>query len=103
MLKTLKFQGGLGMSTSELNKLAKELKELEVMADELDAEIEDIKDKIKAEMDSRNVQEVNAGMFKIKYQLITSERFDSKRFREENEELYKSYQKKVITRRFTIN
>ena len=42
------------------------------------------KDKIKAEMDSRNVQEVNAGMFKIKYQLITSERFDSKRFREEN-------------------
>ena len=91
------------MSTSELNKLAKELKELEVMADELDAEIEDIKDRIKAEMDSRNVQEVNAGMFKIKYQLITSERFDSKRFREENEELYKSYQKKVITRRFTIN
>lgn len=91
------------MSTSELNKLAQELKELEVMADELDAEIENIKDKIKAEMDSRNVQEVNAGMFKIKYQLITSERFDSKRFREENEELYKSYQKKVITKRFTIN
>lgn len=91
------------MSTSELNKLAKELKELEVMADELDAEIEDIKDKIKAEMDNRNIQEVNAGAFKIRYQLITSERFDGKRFREEHEDLYRSYQKKVFTRRFTIS
>ena len=91
------------MGTIELNRKVTELKELEQYAKEIEAEIESIKDQIKAEMTARDTDEMTSGVFTIRWKEVTSSRFDGKKFKAEHEELYKAYQTKTTTKRFTIN
>lgn len=91
------------MGTIELNKKVTELKELEQYMKEVEAEIEAIKDEIKAEMTNRNTDEMTSGVFTIRWKEVTSKRFDSKRFKAEHEEMYEAYQKESKSKRFTIN
>ena len=65
------------MSTKDISQLAKELKELTRMKEELDAEITALLDSIKAEMLCRGVDELTAGEYKIRWTAVTSNRFDS--------------------------
>ena len=46
------------MTAKNIDLKVKELKELQIMADELNAEIETIKDELKEEMVNRNVDEI---------------------------------------------
>ena len=52
------------MSTKDISQLAKEIKELTRMKEELDAEITALQDSIKAEMLCRGVDELAAGEYK---------------------------------------
>ena len=52
------------MNKQELENKVKELKELKVMAEELQAEITSIEDSIKAEMTNQNVNELQVGISK---------------------------------------
>ena len=52
------------MNKDELLKQVKTLKELKVMAEELQAEITTIEDSIKAEMTEQNVSELQVDVFK---------------------------------------
>ena len=90
------------MSTNEMLKKVRELKELKAMADELSAEISAIEDEIKAEMDSQNVDEMIIDVFKIRYKTVQSSRFDSKSFKATHSELYNQYCKATEYRRFTV-
>lgn len=90
------------MNNQELEQKVRELKELKAMAEELQAEITTIEDSIKAEMTEQNVSELQAGIFKIRWTPITSNRFDSTAFKKVYADLYSQFTKVTESKRFTI-
>lgn len=90
------------MSTKDLSSKVKELKELRVMMEELEAEITTIEDEIKAEMTARGTDEILLDMFKISWKAVTSNRFDSKAFKATHAELYSQYTKATTSKRFLV-
>jgi predicted phage-related endonuclease len=88
------------MSTHELTAKLKNLRELQALIDEAQAEAEGIKDEIKAHMGDQ--EELRAGEYKVTYKSVTSARFDSTAFRSTHKELYDQYTKQTTTRRFCI-
>lgn len=71
------------MSINELEKQVTELKELQRMAEDLNAEI-------------------TAGAFKIRWKSITSKRLDGKALKAAHADLYARYSVENTTRRFSI-
>ena len=90
------------MSTIELVSKVRELKEFQAMAEELQAEINSIHDAIKAEMSARGVDEMVVDVFKIRWKVVKSSRFDTAAFKTTHAELYKQYLKEIESRRFTV-
>ena len=91
------------MSTIEIISKLDELKEYGALAAEAAAVCESIKDEIERHMDTLGISELVAGTSIIHYTEVQSSRFDTKRFKQElGEELYKSYCKEILSRRFTI-
>lgn len=91
------------MSITNIEAKVNELKELESFIAEINEEAEAIRDAIKQEMINRNVEELEAGQYIIRWTSVLSTRFDTKRFKEKfGDELYKAYTKEVASRRFTI-
>lgn len=90
------------MNKQELEKQVMELKELKVMAEELQNEITAIEDKIKAEMTEQNVNELQVGVFKIRWAPVTSNRFDTTSFKKVYADLYNQFTKVIESKRFTI-
>ena len=91
------------MTTQELTKTVRDLKELKAMAVDLTAEITTLEDIIKAEMTARNTDEMTVDVFKVRWTTMTSHRFDSTAFKATHADLYQQYSKPVETRRFSIN
>lgn len=90
------------MSVNEMeNKIAK-LQEWEAIAEEAKAEAEALKDEIKAEMLSRETEEMKAGRFIVRWTSVLSNRFDTASFKKEHAEMYKLYTKQSASRRFSI-
>lgn len=90
------------MSTKELTKTVRRLRELETEAAQLGGEIDALKEQIKAEMTARDVDEMQAGVFRVRWTAVQSTRFDSAAFREAMPELYDQFTRKIETRRFTV-
>lgn len=90
------------MGQNELATSVQELKELRTMAEELQAEITTIEDRIKAEMTARGVEELKVGTFKIRWTKVTSNRFDTTSFKQAYEALYKQFSKVTESKRFSI-
>lgn len=90
------------MSTMDLLAKVRSLKELEALISEAQAELEGIKDEIKAEMTSRNTEELDVDVFKIRYKTVKSNRFDTTAFKSTHKELYDQYVKQTESRRFTV-
>ena len=90
------------MSTMNIEKNIKDFKELQRMSEEIAADMEAIKDKIKAEMSERGTDEIITGEYKIRYKTVKSSRFDTKAFKEAHKDLYSAFVKDNITTRFTI-
>ena len=91
------------MSTTEITNKIVELRELENMMEELKAEIETLKDAIKREMDSRGVEELEAGQYIARFTTVVSNRLDTTALKRENNALYQRYIKQTTSRRFTIS
>lgn len=88
------------MSANEIQNKARELKELKVMKDELEAEISSIEDALKAAMGER--EELLCGEYKLTYQTVSSARFDSTRFKREHADLAAAYTRATTYRRFCV-
>lgn len=91
------------MSKIELLAKIELLNKYEAMIDELKAEADSIRNTIKAEMDARELEELVAGQYIIRYTSVLSQRFDSTAFKKVMPEIYKAYTKQVSSRRFTIS
>ncbi len=90
------------MNRIEISKQIRELKELMQMREELNAEIEHIQDQIKYEMQKEGIEEMQCGIFKVKYTTVKSNRFDTQAFKKTHQYLYDLYMREATTKRVSI-
>ena len=91
------------MSANEITTKIESLRELEELIEEAKAEAEALRDSIKAEMMERNVEELEAGAYIIRWTSILSNRFDTTGFKKAYGDLYKAFTKQTASKRFTIS
>lgn len=91
------------MSKIELLAKIELLNKYEAMMEEIKAEADTIRNTIKAEMEAREVEELIAGQYIVRYTAVLSNRFDSTAFKKVMPEIYKAYTKQVSSRRFSIS
>ena len=90
------------MSTVEITSKIDALMDLETLIEEAKAEAEALRDEIKAEMLSRNTEEMEAGQYIVRWTSVLTQRFDTTAFKKVMPEVYKEYTKQVSSRRFSI-
>ena len=89
------------MSISEMEVKARELRQLQALIEEAQAEAEAIKDAIKAAMgDSESVQ---TGEYRITWKAVTSSRIDTSALRKALPDVAERFTKETVTRRFVIS
>ena len=88
------------MSTTELDMKIRELRQLQSLIEEAQAEAEGIRDAIKAHMGDS--EELRAGEYKITWKSVTSSRLDSKALKAAAPELVERFTKTTTTRRFCV-
>ena len=89
------------MSINEMEVKARELRQLQALIEEAQAEAEAIKDAIKAAMgDSESVQ---AGEYRITWKAVTSSRIDTSALRKALPDVAERFTKEIVTRRFVIS
>ena len=88
------------MSSYELESRIRELRQLQSLIEEAQAEAEAIKDTIKAHMG--DAQELRAGEYKVTWKPVTSSRLDSKALKAAVPELVERFTKTVTSRRFCV-
>ena len=91
------------MCLKEIISKVEELKELEALIREAEAEVERLKDELKNELTEQNTDELIVGRYVIRWTNVSTERFDSKKFKAVMPEAYKMYVKVTQSRRFSIN
>ena len=75
---------------------------MENLIEEAKAEAEALRDEIKAEMLSRNTEEMEAGQYIVRWTSVLTQRFDTTAFKKVMPDVYKEYTKQVSSRRFSI-
>ena len=91
------------MSKIELLAKIELLNKYEAMMEEIKTEADSIRNSIKAEMEAREVEELIAGQYIVRYTSVLSNRFDSTAFKKVMPEIYKAYTKQISSHRFTIS
>ena len=91
------------MTKKEIIAQIELMNEWERVIEEAKAEVEAIKDSIKAEMADRDLDEMEAGSYIVRYKTVATSRFDSTAFKKTYEDLYKVFLKQSTSRRFSIS
>ena len=88
------------MSINEIESKARELRQLQALIEEAQAEAEAIKDAIKAAMgDSESIQ---AGEYKITRKAVTSSRIDTTALKKAMPDVAERFTRETTTRRFCV-
>ena len=88
------------MSINEMEAKARELRQLQALIEEAQAEVEALKDAIKAAMgDSESIQ---AGEYKITWKAVTSSRIDTAALKKALPDVAERFTKETTVRRFTV-
>ena len=88
------------MSINEMEAKARELRQLQALIEEAQAEADAIKDAIKAAMgDSESIQ---AGEYKITWKAVTSSRIDTTALRKALPDVAERFTRETTTRRFCV-
>ena len=91
------------MSTNEIISKIKAMREWESLIANAQEEADTLRDSIKAEMEQRDLEELEAGAYIVRWTSVLSNRFDSSAFKKAYADLYKSFTKQVASRRFSIS
>jgi predicted phage-related endonuclease len=78
------------------------LREIEAQQKALEEQAEQIRREIKADMEEKQVDEMQAGSFIIRWKTILSSKLDGKALKAALPEIYGQYCKASASRRFTI-
>ena len=88
------------MSINEMEAKARELRQLQALIEDAQAEAEALKDAIKAAMgDSESIQ---AGEYKITWKAVTSSRIDTAALKKALPDVAERFTKETTVRRFTV-
>ena len=88
------------MSINEMEAKARELRQLQSLIEEAQAEAEALKDAIKAAMgDSESIQ---AGEYKITWKAVTSSRIDTTALKKALPDVAERFTKETTSRRFCV-
>ena len=90
------------MSIIELTGTAREYRQLQAEIKELEAQAETLKQTMIKEMDTRQVDKLQAGEFSIRYTLVESSRLDSGKLKTENPDIYEAFLKSSVSARFQV-
>ena len=90
------------MANNDLLNKIEALNEWEALMEEAKAEAEAIRDSIKQEMLSRELEELECGQYIIRYQSIVSNRFDSSSFKKALPDVYQAFIRQSTSKRFSI-
>lgn len=90
------------MTSANMEEKITELKELKAMVKAFESEIAEIEHELKNEMTALQKDEYTIGIHTIRYKEVTSNRFDSKAFKADFEDIYKEYCKPSTSMRFTV-
>lgn len=88
------------MSISELQAKIKELRELQALIDEAQAEAEAIRDLLKAHMGDS--EELRAGEYRVTWKAVTTARLDSKALKAALPEVAARFTRETTSRRFCV-
>ena len=88
------------MSIKEMEKMARELRQLQALIDEAQAEAEAVKDSIKAAMGDS--EELRAGEYRVTWKPVKSSRIDATALRRAMPEVAAAFTRETITRRFCV-
>ncbi len=90
------------MTNKELLEKIEALNEWETILEEAKKEADKIREEIKADMASKDLEEQNIGQYIIRWTPVLSNRFDTTAFKKVHGDLYKAFTKQVSSRRFSI-
>ena len=88
------------MSITELESKCRELRQLQALIEEAQAEAETIKNAIKAAMGDSEA--LRAGEYTVRWTVVKSSRLDTSALRKAAPELYEKYTRSVETKRFSV-
>lgn len=88
------------MSINELESKCRELRQLQALIDEAQAEVESLRDAIKAAMGSQET--VQAGEYRITWKPVTSSRLDAAALRKALPDVAERFTHTTTTRRFCV-
>lgn len=88
------------MSIKEMERKARELRQLQALIEEAQQEAEAIKDAIKAAMG--DAEEIHAGEYRITWKPITSSRIDTAALKKALPDLAAQFTKTSTVRRFSV-
>lgn len=88
------------MSINEMEIKIRELRQLQALIEEAQAEAEAIKDAIKAAMGSQEA--LQAGEYKVTWKPVTSSRLDAAALRKALPDVAERFTRTTTTRRFTV-
>ena len=88
------------MSNTELTSKIKELRELQSLIEEAQAEAEAIRDLLKAHMGEQ--EELRAGEYKVTWKNVTSSRLDTAALKKALPNVAQAFTKQTTTRRFVV-
>lgn len=88
------------MSISEIESKVRELRQLQALIEEAQAEAETIKDVIKAAMGSS--EELHAGEYKVTWKTVKAVRLDTAALRKAIPDVAAAFTRETTTRRFCV-
>ena len=88
------------MSVNELEMKVRELRQLQALIEEAEAEVEAIKDAIKAHMGDS--EELRAGEYKITWKAVKSSRIDTTALRKALPDVAQAFTRETTARRFCV-
>ena len=88
------------MSTHELESKVKELRQLQALIEEAQAEAEAIKDAIKTHMGDR--EELRAGEYHITWKAVKSDRIDTTALKKALPDVAAAFTRATVSRRFCV-
>ena len=90
------------MSTNEMTTVAREYREIQANIKTLEEMADALKQQIIREMDTRNIEELNAGEYTIRWTMYESSRLDTTKLRKDLPDIASQYSKSMVSTRFTV-
>lgn len=93
------------MSTNETKMMSekiREMRQLEQLIAEAEAEVEAIKDMLKAKMTEENTERMTVDIYEVRWTTVKSDRIDTTAFKKAMPDVAQQFVKTTTSRRFSI-